>query len=101
MANQTWRSTANNASEISILLGQGHGTFNGPTASAIAGPSFAMAAGDFNGDGKLDLAVASIQGPSRFCSETARAGSQPASTPSGGATLCAICAGDFNGDDKL
>jgi hypothetical protein len=45
------------ASAVSILLGNGDGTFQ-PAVNYPAGPSVMMSvAGDFNGDGHLDLAV--------------------------------------------
>jgi hypothetical protein len=41
-----------------VLLGNGHGGLQPPTTSSIAGISvFAAAVGDFNGDGRLDVAV--------------------------------------------
>jgi hypothetical protein len=43
---------------VSILLGNGDGTFHPQTAFATAISPEALVAGDFNGDGKLDLAVA-------------------------------------------
>ncbi len=45
---------------VAILLGNGDGTFGAPTEFAAgSGPNlFSMAVGDFNGDGKPDLAVA-------------------------------------------
>lgn len=47
---------------ITVLLGNGDGTFTQPSGSPYAvgkGP-FSLAAADFNGDGKLDLAVANL-----------------------------------------
>ncbi len=49
---------------ITLLLGNGDGTFTPASGSPYAvgqGP-FALAAADFNGDGKLDLAVATAAG---------------------------------------
>jgi VCBS repeat protein/centrosomal CEP192-like protein len=50
---------------ISVALGNGDGTFQPPVVSATmvqpgAPASLSATAGDFNGDGKLDLAVASL-----------------------------------------
>lgn len=47
------------ANQVSILLGKGDGTFtpaNGSPITVAGGPQ-AIIAGDFNGDGKLDLAI--------------------------------------------
>jgi hypothetical protein len=51
-------------SGISILLGRGDGAFAVPNRIAIASPeyqlgSYSLSAGDFNGDGRLDLAAVS------------------------------------------
>src|SRR6202140_281763 len=96
---------------LTILLGNGDGTFQSPiTLSAGVDPS-AMALGDFNGDGKLDIAVIDFgnfsgnngatyillgKGDGTFQPPVLlNAGSGPAAIP------VAIVAGDFNGDGKL
>ena len=43
---------------ISFLRGAGDGTFAEPASMTVSGPPVALATGDFNEDGKLDLAVA-------------------------------------------
>jgi FG-GAP-like repeat len=46
------------SSTVSILLGNGDGTFRPQTEYAVGDYPFAVAMGDLNGDGRLDLAVA-------------------------------------------
>ncbi len=43
---------------MAILLGNGDGTFGAPQAVSAGSNPLSMAAADFNGDGKIDLAVA-------------------------------------------
>ena len=45
-----------------VLLGNGDGTFQSPVAYALAGSAYAIANGDFNGDGHADLALATFSG---------------------------------------
>jgi fibronectin type 3 domain-containing protein len=47
-------------STVSILLGNGNGTFQSPLEFATANHTAGVAAGDFNGDGRLDVAVANV-----------------------------------------
>lgn len=48
-----------NNSQLSVLHGIGDGTFNAAQTSTIGSGLMALAAADFNGDGKLDLAASS------------------------------------------
>src|SRR2546426_8034281 len=50
-----------NAGDVSVLLGNGNGTFQAPTGISLgdAGSPTSVAVGDFNGDGTLDLGVTS------------------------------------------
>ena len=78
-----------------LLLGNGNGTFQFKGANPIGSTGFAgLAAGDFNRDGKLDLAangkILLGNGDGTF---------QPALSTA--ATLMPRVAGDFNGDGKL
>jgi hypothetical protein len=49
---------------ISILLGNGDGTFQAATSATVGKNPVALAAGDFNKDGKQDLAVVNQNDPS-------------------------------------
>jgi hypothetical protein len=43
---------------VSVLLGNGNGTFQSPRSSVAGTKASFLISADFNGDGKLDLAVA-------------------------------------------
>lgn len=99
---------------VSVLLGKGDGTFqahlDSPTGQAPAGqfPNV-IAAGDFNGDGTLDLVVVNILQPplgqgSQILSTLIGNGdgafqADISQTLTGG--LDSLAVGDFNGDGKL
>ena len=51
--------TANGAGSVSVLLGNGDGTLGTPMSTTVDPNVLGLTFGDFNGDGKLDMAVAS------------------------------------------
>ena len=85
--------------DVSILLGDGTGNFS-PASNYFGVGQFpnSVAVGDFNGDGKQDLAVGSINGVSILLGDGA--GHFSANTNFGGLYLGAVAVGDFNGDGK-
>jgi hypothetical protein len=91
----------NGSGTVSILLGKGDGTF-APAANHVAGTDpRSVAVGDFNGDGKLDLAVANFF--SESVSILVGKGDGTFATPvnySVGGEPTSVAVGDFNGDGK-
>jgi hypothetical protein len=91
------------AGTVSILLGNGDGSFQPHIDYATGKNPSALAAGDFNGDGKLDLAIVNSQdssisvllgqGGGTFKSQVVYQVS--------GAQLPGLVIGDFNNDHKL
>jgi hypothetical protein len=87
------------SNDVSILLGNGDGTFQ-PAASYGAGATpEAIATGDFNQDGKLDLAVADAHGVSVLLGR-GDGTFQSARNIALDATPRSIAVADFNGDGK-
>ncbi len=89
----------------SILLGNGDGTFGAATNFAVGGAPRSVAVGDFNGDGKLDLAVANSLSSSVSILLGAGNGSFSAATNfnmgNTSDSPTSLLARDFNGDGKL
>ncbi len=93
--------TASINSTVSVLLGNGDGSFGPKTDFAVGIHPLSVTVGDFNGDGKVDLATANTSlstvsillgdGEGSFASKTDFAT---------GAFPYSITVGDFNGDGK-
>jgi len=99
--------TSNTTGIVAILLGNGDGTFGSVHSMATAQPANTIVAGDFNGDGKLDVAVTT--GP--YATSTADIelllgnGDGSLQSPTVLTTLpwytTALSVADLNGDGKL
>ena len=90
-----------NSDNVSILLGDGAGSFSAATNFGASGGSIKVAVGDFNGDGKQDLAVANYRSGNVSILLGDGAGSFSAATNFGaGIQPVSVAVGDFNGDGK-
>ena len=90
-------------STVSVLLGTGSGTFQNATGSpcSVGVYPFSIVAGDFNGDGLLDLATANYGANNVSVLLNNANGTFNQTTYPTGSGPAAIVAGDFNGDGKL
>jgi hypothetical protein len=95
---------------VTILLGDGTGNFTTASSPATGNQPYSVAVGDFNGDGKLDLAVANQCGSDPSCASPGTVsillgdGTGNFTTASSLATGNApqsVAVGDFNGDGRL
>ncbi|HEY6271212.1 MAG TPA: FG-GAP-like repeat-containing protein [Terriglobales bacterium] len=87
---------------ISVSLNQGNGVFGVPVNYTVGYGPVGIAVGDFNGDGKLDLAVANTF--SSFLSVLLGNGDgtfRPAQEVPVSLSAVGIAVGDLNGDGKL
>jgi hypothetical protein len=88
---------------ISILLGHGDGTFGGPLAFNAGIEADALATGDFDGDGRPDVAVATnldVFGSVAILLGNGNGTLQPQVVYSAGRVTVSVAVGDFNGDGK-
>src|SRR5207249_2818194 len=87
---------------ISILLGNGNGTFQAPVNYPAASTPLGIAARDFNGDGKQDLvvAIANSSAVRIFLGNGDGTFQVPVSYPVGSGPID-IGLADFNGDGKI
>lgn len=92
---------ANNT--VSVLLGNGDGTFGSPVSYVTGLGALSVSVGDFNGDGKLDLAVANERNGD--FSVLLGNGDGTFQTPVSYTTVYGlpqmVAVADFNGDGKL
>jgi hypothetical protein len=92
-------------STISILLGKGDGTFQGPASYSTGTDTYPyyVVVGDFNGDKIADIAVANYATNtiSVFLGNGDGTFQSHIDTSTGGEEPTSIATGDFNGDGKL
>ena len=87
----------NHYGHLAVLLGKGDGTFQKPvTYEAGEGP-LSLVLADFNGDGNLDVAVATVQGVEVLLGNGDGTFSRPKLYAKGPGPI-SIVAADFNGD---
>lgn len=96
-----------NSYGVSVLLGVGDGTFQSPRNAAFGEGAFDMTVGDFNGDGKLDVALAGYNSPTQNIIQILLGNGDGTFTNGQTINLPAnqgitgIATGDFNNDGKL
>jgi hypothetical protein len=88
-----------NGSGVSLLLGNGDGSFQTPRTFAAGPRPVSVAVGDFNRDGRLDLVVANYRGNNVSVLLGNGDGSfQTARTFAAGSNPVSVAVGDFSGD---
>jgi hypothetical protein len=85
----------------SILLGDGTGGFTVGSSPPVGDAPLAVAVGDFNADGKLDLAVANFANNTVSILLGDGTGNFNLASTLSADTPDAVAVGDFNGDGKL
>jgi hypothetical protein len=93
------------SNSVSVLLGNGDGTFQEPRNFAVGSNPSSVAVGDFNGDGVQDLALANAgsspyyrNGSISILLGTGSGDFTAAQTMAAGDTPASIAIADFNGD---
>jgi hypothetical protein len=91
-----------NSKKISVLLGNGDGTFGAAVNYAVGTLASSIATADFNDDGKLDLAVVNHgDGTMSILLGNGDGTFQAAVTYPAGTNAISLVVADFNGDGKL
>jgi hypothetical protein len=97
---------AASSSVVQVLLGNGDGTFRAAITTAINATAFVnetvfdIAVGDFNGDGKADLAAANVYGTVVVLIGNGDGTFKPPANYNVGSQPFSVAVGDFNGDGK-
>src|ERR1700730_3803564 len=88
---------------ISVLLGNGDGTFQRPLSLTVLAAPYNIAAADLNGDGKPDIVATHnvVNGSASVLVGHGDGSFDPAVTFSGGDYIEGLVIADFNGDGKL
>ncbi|MBZ5707041.1 MAG: VCBS repeat-containing protein [Acidobacteriia bacterium] len=86
---------------VSLLLGNGDGTFQSGQNTVAGRKPTSVAAADFNGDGKADLAVVDFNGALNIFLGRGDGNFDNGPTYEGGDSLTSVVAGDFNHDGKI
>jgi uncharacterized protein (TIGR03437 family) len=88
--------------DVSVLLGNGDGTFQAAVNYTVGQNPAAIAAADFNGDGKTDLAVVNSGDDTLSILFGNGSGAFGAAVAySAGSVPCSLAPGDFNGDGVI
>ncbi len=88
---------------ITVLLGNGDGTFRSPVEYATPGPPLSIKAAEVNNDGKLDLLIVNFSQDtvSVLLGNGDGTFQKSVTYPTGGISAQALTVGDFNTDGKL
>jgi hypothetical protein len=89
------------ADSVSVLLNNGNGTFGAAQSYTVGGSPTAVALGDFNGDGKLDIVTANANSTMSVLLGQGNGTFAPAQNYAIGGPANSVAVADFNHDGQL